>query len=150
MAETLWSCVILGDPRTKKNSMIIAGSGPKCPTCKKFKKQWPRQGPQHDVYFKRARRQITRLPPQAISTPVHCKYLFYMQTLRKVDGLNLEAAIDDLLVEADVLEDDNSRIVISHDGSRVLYDPYNPRVEITITDASDEVAGDVQLGLFDD
>lgn len=149
MSETLWSCVILGDPRTKKNSMIIAGSGPKCPTCKKFKKQWPRQGPQHDAYFKIARRQITRLPPQAISTPVHCKYLFYMQTLRKVDGLNLEAAIDDLLVEADVLEDDNSRIVISHDGSRVLYDPYNPRVEITITDASDEVAEDEQIGMFD-
>lgn len=145
-----YSCTIRGDPRTKKNSMIIAGSGPKCPVCKKHKKQWPRQSPQHDAYTKAAARQLVGKPPQAISSPVHCRYLFYMATHRIVDGLNLEAAIDDLLVEADVLEDDNSRIVISHDGSRVLYDPYNPRVEITITDASDEVAGDVQLGLFDD
>lgn len=150
MSEILWSCVILGDPRTKKNSMIIAGTGQRCPVCKKFKKQWVRQSHQHDAYTKSAIRQLGRKPEQAISSPVHCRYVFYMATRRVVDGINLEAAIDDLLVEADVLEDDNSRIVISHDGSRVLYDPYNPRVEITITDASDEVAGDVQLGLFDD
>lgn len=32
-----------------------------------------------------------------------------------------------------VIKDDNSRIVAGHDGSRVLYDKENPRVEITIT-----------------
>ena len=132
MAETLWSCVILGDPRTKKNSMIIAGSGPKCPVCKKHKKQWPRQSPQHDAYTKAAIRQLGRKPEQAISSPVHCRYVFYMATRRVVDGLNLEAAIDDLLVEADVLEDDNSGIVASHDGSRVRYDKERPRVEVEI------------------
>nr|DAZ39251.1 MAG TPA: Cytosine specific methyltransferase [Caudoviricetes sp.] len=29
--------------------------------------------------------------------------------------------------------DDNSRIVAGHDGTRVLYDPKNPRTEIYIT-----------------
>ena len=147
MPEILWSCVILGDPRTKKNSMIIAGTGQRCPVCKKFKKQWVRQSPQHDAWHKAASRQLT-FPEKPISSPVNCCYVFYTETRRRVDGLNLEAAIDDLLVANDILEDDNSRIVISHDGSRVRYDPYNPRVEITIT-ASDEGEPE-QLGLFEE
>lgn len=148
MPEILWSCVILGDPRTKKNSMVIAGTGQRCPVCKKFKKQWVRQSPQHDAWHKAASRQLADPPEKPISSPVNCRYLFYTETRRRVDGLNLEAAIDDLLVANDILEDDNSRIVISHDGSRVRYDPYNPRVEITIT-ASDEGEPE-QLGLFEE
>ena len=148
MPEILWSCVIKGDPRTKKNSMIIAGTGQRCPVCKKFKKQWVRQSPQHDAWHKAASRQLTAPPEKPISSPVNCRYVFYTETRRRVDGLNLEAAIDDLLVANDILEDDNSRIVISHDGSRVRYDPYNPRVEITIT-ASDEGEPE-QLGLFEE
>ena len=148
MSNTLWSCTILGDPRTKKNSMIIAGTGQRCPVCKKFKKQWVRQSPQHDAWHKEASRQLTAPPEKPISSPVNCCYVFYTETRRRVDGLNLEAAIDDLLVANDILEDDNSRIVISHDGSRVRYDPYNPRVEITIT-ASDEGEPE-QIGLFEE
>ena len=73
-----------------------------------------------------------------IEAPVHIKCLFYMASRRVVDGLNLEAAVDDLLVEAGILADDNSRIVISHDGSRVLYDKENPRTEITIRAAKED------------
>lgn len=29
--------------------------------------------------------------------------------------------------------DDNSQIIVSHDGSRVLYDKDNPRTEVTIS-----------------
>ena len=61
-----------------------------------------------------------------------CKY--YMPTRRKVDLCNLLAATCDILVAANVLEDDNSRIVASHDGCEVLYDKQNPRVEITLSD----------------
>ena len=67
-----------------------------------------------------------------------------MKTRRIVDGLNLLATIDDLLVSAGILADDNSRIVAGHDGSRVLYDPINPRVEITIT----KLPTDEQLAMF--
>ena len=56
-----------------------------------------------------------------------------MQTRRRVDSLNLLAAIDDLLVEAGVIGDDNSKIVVAHDGSRGLYDKDNPRTEIIIS-----------------
>lgn len=139
----LWAATLYGDPRTKKNSMRIAGGKAKCPRCGKPVKQWLVQSAQHDSFTREASRQI--IPPERpIDRPVSCRYVFYTQTRRKVDGLNLEATIDDLLVRCHVLADDNSRIVIDHDGSRVRYDPDRPRVEITIY-PSDE--GDPQLAL---
>ena len=68
-----------------------------------------------------------------IDYPVNVKYTFYMQTKRRVDGLNLAAAIDDILVDAGVIIDDNRDIVAGHDGTRVYYDKEHPRVEIEIT-----------------
>lgn len=63
---------------------------------------------------------------------VEVKCVFYMRTRHKVDLTNLLGAIDDVLVHYGVLEDDNSSIIASHDGSRVMYDKDNPRTEITI------------------
>lgn len=139
----LWSATLYGDPRTKKNSMRIVGGKAKCPRCGKPVKQWLVQSAQHDSFSREASKQITP-PPRPIDRPVSCRYVFYTQTRRKVDGLNLEATIDDLLVRCNVLADDNSRIVIDHDGSRVRYDPDNPRVEITIFPSEE---GDPQLAL---
>lgn len=67
-----------------------------------------------------------------IDYPVNVKCLYYMPTHRKVDLLNLLEATCDILVHYGVIEDDNSNIVIGHDGSRVLYDKENPRTEIII------------------
>jgi Holliday junction resolvase RusA-like endonuclease len=139
---------ILGDPRTKKNSQMIAGAGKKCPKCGKPEKQWIRQGKAHDAFTEAALWQLRPKPPEPIECPVNCRYLFYMKTRRVVDGLNLQAAIDDLLVEAGILKDDNSRIVIGHDGSRVLYDPDNPRTEITITRVDNDSPGFDQISFF--
>ena len=49
---------------------------------------------------------------------------------------NLLEAIDDVMVKAGLLEDDNYTVIESHDGSRVLYDKYNPRTEVFIEFAS--------------
>lgn len=68
-----------------------------------------------------------------ISEPVTVKCLFYMPTHRRVDLTNLLEAIDDILVYAGTLADDNSNIIVSHDGSRVLYDKENPRTEVYIS-----------------
>lgn len=68
----------------------------------------------------------------AISTPVNIKCLYYTDTHRRVDLTNLLEATDDILVKYGVLEDDNSNIIVSHDGSRVFYDKANPRTEIEI------------------
>ena len=61
-----------------------------------------------------------------------------MPTRHRVDLVNLLEATCDILVECGLLADDNSKIVVSHDGSRVEYDKYNPRVEIEITPAEEE------------
>lgn len=68
-----------------------------------------------------------------IAERVTVRCLYYMPTLRAVDLTNLEEATDDVLVKYGVLQDDNCRIIASHDGSRVLYDKLNPRTEIYIT-----------------
>lgn len=77
------------------------------------------------------------LKPLNINYPINLKALYYMRTRRKVDKTNLESALCDVLVKAGVLADDNSRIVVSTDGSRVLYDKENPRTEIYITEAEE-------------
>jgi len=58
--------------------------------------------------------------------------LFYKSTKRQCDLTGLLQSIDDILVKAEVLTDDNFNIVAGHDGSRVLIDRKNPRTEITI------------------
>ena len=67
-----------------------------------------------------------------INVPVNIKCLFYMPTKRRVDLANLVSAAMDVLVHYGVIEDDNSNVVVSNDGSRVLYDKENPRTEIYI------------------
>ena len=136
--------VITQEGRTKKNHQMIAGAGTRCPKCGKPAKQWIRQGSYHDAFAEAAKWQLHPRPRQPIECPVNVKCLFYMKTRRRVDALNLLATIDDLLVDTGILADDNSRIVVAHDGSRVLHDPNNPRVEITIT----KLPADEQLQMF--
>lgn len=72
-----------------------------------------------------------------IDKPVNVKAIYYMPTRRKVDLTNLHEALHDVLVSYRVLTDDNSSIIVSTDGSRVVYDRDNPRTEVEITEAGD-------------
>ena len=109
-------------PVTKKNSQRIV-------RCWSYSKIMPSK--RYVQYEKDCRYYLTRVePPIAEQCEVTC--LFYMKTRRKVDLTNLLEAVDDVLVKYGILEDDNSKIITSHDGSRVLYDPKFPRTEITI------------------
>lgn len=130
------------DPRTKKNSLQIAGCGPRCPVCKKHQRQFVRQGKTHDRYQSDALIFLRPKPSAPIETPVSVRCHFYMQTRRKVDAGNLLAAVDDLLVDAGILKDDNTRILVHHDGTRVFYDKRYPRTEIWIEPYEEE--NDVQ------
>jgi len=116
---------LIGDPRTKKNSQrLITVNGRHIPLTSKA----------YAEYREGCLKQITGTRRLLnINFPVNVKVLYYMRTRRKVDLLNLLEATCDILVDAGVLEDDNSRIVAGHDGSRVLYDKDNPRAEIEIT-----------------
>lgn len=72
------------------------------------------------------------MPPNKAEGQVNVKALFYMPTKRRVDLVNLLQALLDILVKYGVIEDDNSNVVVSLDGSRVLHDKENPRTEVEI------------------
>ena len=72
------------------------------------------------------------LKPLQIDVPVNVKALFYLPTKRKVDLTNLNEALHDIMVKSRTLVDDNAKIIVSTDGSRVFYDKKNPRTEILI------------------
>lgn len=69
---------------------------------------------------------------------VNIRAVFYMPTHRRVDLVNLEEALLDVLVRYGVIQDDNFEIVAGMDGSRVDYDKKSPRTEVTITFLDDE------------
>lgn len=113
---------IKGNPITKKNSQrIITLKGrPAVIPSKQFKR-----------YEKEALEQLPQVE-EPLNKPLTISCLYYMQTRRRVDLTNLLEATDDILVRAGIIADDNCKIIVSHDGSRVFHDKENPRVEITI------------------
>ena len=114
--------IIYGPPRTKKNSAQLIGGG-----------LHPRMIPSKP-YREYERDAISQLPMmQPIESPVNVQCVYYMPTRRRVDLTNLNSSIADILVRGGVLADDNRDIIASMDGSRVMYDKGNPRVEIEIT-----------------
>lgn len=74
-----------------------------------------------------------------IDYPVNVKCLFYMPTKRVCDLPNMLNSIDDIMVKAGLLKDDNYKIIAGHDGSRVLYSKEMPRTEVTITRMEEEL-----------
>ena len=67
-----------------------------------------------------------------IDFPVNIKCVFYMPNHRPCDLTNHLESIDDVMVKAGLLKDDNYKILASHDGSRVLVDKDKPRTEVEI------------------
>lgn len=108
------------NPITKKNHQQIVTNG---------KRPFIIQSKAYREYEKNA---MYFIRPLGIDYPVNVKCLFYMKTHRRVDLVNLLEAIDDILVKAGALKDDNCEIVAGHDGSRVYYDKERPRTEIYI------------------
>lgn len=111
------------EPKTKKNSnqiVTVKGRRMVIPS-KTFLK-----------YQKSCKQYIPKLE-KPIDYPINLKCVYYRKSKRRVDLCNLEEATCDILTHYKFLDDDNRNIVASHDGSLVLYDKDNPRVEIEIT-----------------
>lgn len=117
-------------PVTKKNSgqIVMRGSYPKLLPSKQYMQFEKDSAP----YFLRVKMQAGE-----INYPVNVKCIFYMETHRRVDLCNLLNAVDDAMFASGLVIDDNRDIIAGHDGSRVFYDKYNPRIEITITEIAD-------------
>lgn len=116
--------ILYGRPITKKNSSrIIPGKHPRLLPSKAYER-----------YENDCLRQITAKHRKKLNGEYNMKCVYYMPTRSRVDLVNLLQATCDILVKAGVIEDDNSKIIKSHDGSKVLLDKKEPRVEIELTE----------------
>ena len=117
--------VLYGNPATKKNSMQIFKNS-------RTGQSFLTQSKRYKDYARDCGRQITGKYKKKIDYPINLKCVYYRKTKHRVDLTNLLAATCDILSDFGVIEDDNCKIVVSHDGSRVKYDKECPRVEIEI------------------
>lgn len=113
-------------PRSKKNHQQILVN-------RKTGRPFVSPSSAYKAYQKAALMLIPATARQRIDYPVNVKATFYMPTRRACDLTNMLEALDDVLVDAGVIADDNYNVVAGHDGSRVLYDKAHPRTEVTIT-----------------
>lgn len=130
---------IYGKPATKKNSSRILSLGAKCPVCHKGQKQIVMPSEQYKKYEALALPQLREQwkDKAPINERVNVCEKFYLADHRLGDVNNYSQAVDDILVLAGVLEDDNYTIVQTHDGTGVYgIDKNNPRVEIIITEVA--------------
>ena len=68
-----------------------------------------------------------------IDMPCNLRCIFYKEKNFRSDLMGYMQAIADALVKAEVFADDNSNIIASTDGSKVLLDRDNPRIEVEIS-----------------
>lgn len=116
---------ITGHPVVKKNNQQVVGSG---------KSRRKINTPAYNAWLHNAEAQIAHYGHvEPIDYPVNISYRFYLGKSYNSDLSNLIEGPQDLLVAAQIITDDNWKIVASLDGSRVELDPTNPRVEILIT-----------------
>lgn len=115
------------NPVSKKNSSRVV-------PCGKYHKVLP-----SEAYEKYEERAGSHIPYKGlmIDRPCEVQCLFYTKidyskARTHIDLTNLLEAIDDVLVHYHLLADDNCRVIVSHDGSRVLHDRARPRTEVTI------------------
>lgn len=122
----LYAATIPGNPIVKKNNQKVS-----------FRGRYPRKynTPQYKQWSYVAEQTIMNVygrPDRPVDYPVLLVCKFFMQTKRRVDLSALYEGIQDVLVKCSVLEDDNFNIIAGHDGSRVLLDRENPRLELEI------------------
>ena len=115
------------NPVSKKNSSRVV-------PCGRYHKVLPSA-----AYEKYEERAGSHIPYKGlmIDRPCAVQCLFYTKidyskAKTHIDLTNLLEAVDDVLVHYHLLADDNCRVIVSHDGSRVLHDGAHPRTEVTI------------------
>lgn len=121
MAKTICKFTIPVKPVTKKNSqqIVMCKGRPIIVPSKLYK-----------TYEKDVKAFIE---PLKIDEPINVQAVYYMPSKRRIDLCNLHEALCDVLVKHGMVTDDNSNIIQSMDGSRVMYDKEHPRTEVTIT-----------------
>lgn len=129
-SEVVYEVVIPIEPRSKKNSQQICINP-------RTKRPFVKQNEKYVQFEKDCGFFLKHKPPAPIDYPVNVKCVFYRSTRIRCDLVNLQEATLDVLTRYGILADDNFNIVSTMDGSTVLIDKDNPRVEITITKETD-------------
>lgn len=126
-----WQFVIPGAPRTKKtsNRIVRCGKFPKVLPSLAFI-EWNKVA-QMALACHRAQTNLDHpdWKTYPLEYPVNCCALFYRDALRG-DACNYYEALADALEEAGIVE--NDKLIISWDGSRLLKDAANPRIDVTL------------------
>lgn len=119
-------------PVGKKNSQQIL-------TNPKTKRPFIAQSARYKKYAKDCAMLLRsqKCPSKAITYPVHIDVRFYMPSRRRVDTVNLQESLWDILVDAQILEDDN-RDIIASANAMTFYDKDNPRTEVVIQPYEEE------------
>lgn len=129
-SDVVYEAVIPIEPRSKKNSQQICINP-------RTKRPFVKQNDRYVKFEKDCGFFLKHKPPAPIDYPVNVKCVFYRSTRIRCDLVNLEEAILDVLTRYEIIADDNFNIVATMDGSTVLIDKNNPRIEITITKEND-------------
>ena len=129
-SDVVYEAVIPIEPRSKKNSQQICINS-------RTKRPFVKQNDKYVQFEKDCGFFLKHKPPAPIDYPVNVKCIFYRSTRIRCDLVNLEEAILDVLTRYEIIADDNFNIVATMDGSTVLIDKNNPRIEITITKEND-------------
>lgn len=108
-------------PRTKKNNSRII-----------YVKKRPILLPS-EKYVQFEKECEPYLQPLNIDYPVNVTAVYYRPDRRRVDLCNLHEALCDVLVKYKVVTDDNSNIIATMDGSKVIYCKEKPGIELIIT-----------------
>jgi Holliday junction resolvase RusA-like endonuclease len=135
--KLLESFIIPGDPKPKKNNPI--------PIIYRDKKNPYKQYFKHmekgfrililpsAIFTKYQKHALQHIPIAAEPyNEINLRVLYFRETRRKIDLVNLLEATCDILVKDKFIVDDDSKCVISTDGSRVFYDKHNPRTEVYV------------------
>lgn len=129
-SDVVYEAVIPIEPRSKKNSQQICINS-------RTKRPFVKQNDKYVQFEKDCGFFLKHKPPAPIDYPVNVKCIFYRSTRIRCDLVNLQEAILDVLTRYGIIQDDNFNIVATMDGSTVLIDKDNPRIEITITKETD-------------
>lgn len=126
-----WHLVVSGAPRTKKNHGSVIQRGRSrfhIPSA-----AWTAWTAGATILVNGAPMGL-RLARALIATPVNCRALFYRDANRG-DAVGYYQGLADLLEKRQVVEDDV--LIVSWDGSRLLKDTANPRVELVLEPAAE-------------
>lgn len=126
--------VIGGAPRVKKNTQRSVGFGKSSRRINSpaYQKWEQAAAPQIDDVMRQYRR-MTGKPWPLIDFQHNFSARFFMDTKGQVDLSALYEGIQDLMVKKGMLLDDNSQLLLSHDGSGASVDRDHPRIVIEIT-----------------